>query len=244
MLETVLSEDKKILFFKNSIPEKSGIFTRIEGNCDYCSPKEDVAKLANQKIKAFEEKENIKYSLRITPPNRDIVAFVSSENKTSEKISCDSIICDINKNGERIMLMAPSNNYPIIIISGISCLALIHASRRSVQLNIIKKTLNLIEKKCLNREDVHRLRFLVWPGICKKFRNINPQFKSIFPKYMDETCFDLMQMIIDKFSSSYISENHINIVPNCPCHSTHDGQSLFYSFQREEKEKNLIFIIA
>jgi hypothetical protein len=244
MLETVLSEDKKVLFFNNSIPEKSGISTIHFGNCDWGNSDSHTTESVDRRIEKFKEQEKIKLSIKIIPQKKGLIAFVDSGNKESSKVKCDSIIYDTSrlKKGEKIMLASPTNKCPIIIISEISCIALIYGSRRNIQLKVLQKTLKLIEKKWNFRENIHRSRVLIWPGLCTELRKINPQFKRILPKYMDGNQLNLIHMIIDGLLSSHVSKGHINIVQNCPCHGEYDNQKLFYSEQRGEKEKNMIFI--
>ncbi len=236
MPETVLSDDGKILFFKNSISEESGITTIKFGNCDKTS----------QKLKELKKRQNIQCSIELSPQNRDCLAFVEPGNKESLNLECDSIIYGINgsEKKQKTMLACPTRGCPIVIISGLSCIALIHASQHSVQFKILQKTLKFIEKKCNFREDIHRLRFLIWPGTCSELRKINSQFKLIFPKYMNGESFNLLNMIMDELLS-YISidKERINIIPNCPCHSKTGKQNLFY-FDQKAKEKNMIFISA
>ena len=248
-MKTFFSANDGFLAFEGFLrPEiRCGITTKNFGDCNYYN-----------EGGSFDQIEHLGKNLHASeifvpfPQHKnDIITAMPQvgKKKKSKEIKInpnngDAIILRHNDfNNHRPLILHPTADCPIVVVSGRNVSALIHCGWRGLHAGILSKVVSsLTSQHLLNTANA---KVIIWPGICQEHYQISQDIANYFPDNVDDDNHLNLQGVIHKeLLTLDFSPQRIGVADFCSFHSKKDGEHIFSSHRRNaDPTRNVVFML-
>ncbi|MEI6378781.1 MAG: laccase domain-containing protein [Candidatus Falkowbacteria bacterium] len=235
---SILTDDQRFLLFNKETP-LCGITTNRFGDCSYIDPVfEELQSEFLQKILGAGCYHKLKAQ------HKDNIVYLNyGQLNSSSHHEADAIMCPAD--GEPVALFSNTADCATITLTDMDqkFLAIIHSGRAGTNLNIVGKTIDLIQH---NFPDVYPGRMLAWfwPGLRDNLNTISdqdPHLTNLWDWY-HKGLLHLKIAITCQLSEAGLLGKNIKIV-DCYTDSIIGDDTSFYSYRlKQDYRRNTVFI--
>ena len=235
---SILTDDQRFLLFQKESP-LIGITTSRFGDCSYADP--SAEKLQSESLqKAL----GIGCYHKLRAQHKDNVFYLGDACLDSSSYhEADAIMCPAD--GKPVALIGNTADCAIIALSDMEqhFIALVHSGRAGTNLNIVGKTIDLVQH---NFPEVYPGRMLawVWPGLQGKLNTISeqdPHLTNLRDWYQEGRLY-LKIAIECQLSEAGLLYKNIKTI-DCYSDSIIGNDTGFYSYRlKQDYRRNAVFI--